>query len=202
MNYCSQCGARVQQRIPAGDNRQRYVCDACDTIHYQNPKVIAGCIPEWQDKILLCRRAIEPRYGLWTLPAGFMENDETMQQAAARETREEANTNVEIHSLYVLFNLPHINQIYVMFRSHLLDCDYGPSSESLEVELFEERNIPWDRIAFPVIEETLRRYFKDRNIGKFNTYIGDIIRLPSEPPGKSYRFQVTYLNPTQGLLKK
>ena len=180
MRYCSQCGSELDLRVPAGDDRPRHVCPACGTIHYQNPKVVVGCIPEWDDKILLCRRAIEPRYGLWTLPAGFMENGETSQQGAARETLEEARARVEVKDLYSLFNLPHINQVYLIFRSRLLDLDFGPGPESLDVRLFDEANIPWGEIAFPVIKETLALYFRDRATGGFALRAGDIVRLDGD----------------------
>ena len=180
MNYCSECGASVSLRVPDNDNVPRHVCEACGEIHYSNPKVVVGCIPQWQDKILLCRRAIEPRHGLWTLPAGFLENDETTIQGAARETREEAMARVDIQDLYALFNLPHINQVYVMFRASLLDPDFGPGPESLEVQLFDEQEIPWNDMAFPVIEQTLRLFYEDRTRGRFIIHTGDIIRLPGE----------------------
>ncbi len=176
MKYCSLCGSKVTLRIPEGDNLPRYVCDTCDTIHYQNPKIVAGCIPEWGDKVLLCRRAIEPRYGLWTLPAGFMENGETTVEAAARETLEEATAGVRDLTLYALFNLPHINQVYVMFRGHVVDGQAAPGAESLEVDLFPEEAIPWEDLAFPVIRETLELYFDDRRTGRFSTRMGDVIR--------------------------
>jgi len=181
MNYCSECGERVRVRVPEGDSLPRHVCDACGTIHYQNPKIVVGCIPEWEDRILLCRRAIEPRYGLWTLPAGFMENGETVQQGAARETLEEARARVEIGALYTLFNLPHINQVYMLFRSRLLDADFGPGAESLEVELLDESQIPWDDIAFPVIRESLLLYYQDRARGDFPLRSGDIVRVDGPP---------------------
>ncbi len=174
MKYCSQCAGPVTVRVPEGDNLPRHVCDRCGTIHYQNPKIVAGCIPEWADRILLCRRAIEPRYGLWTLPAGFMENGETTAEGAARETLEEANAQVEICSLYALFNIPHISQVYLMFRARLLNERFGPGSESLEVELFSEADIPWQELAFPVVRETLRRYLDDRRRGEYPLQIGDI----------------------------
>ena len=182
MKFCSQCGAPVSARVPEGDTRHRHVCDSCDTIHYQNPNIVAGCIPEWEDRILLCRRAIEPRRGLWTLPAGFMENDETTLDAAKRETYEEANAKVEVLSLYTLFNLPHINQVYVIFRGKLIDTSYSPGSESLEVELYQEQDIPWGKLAFPVVQETLKLYYQDKARGSFVVHTGDIIRLPGEEP--------------------
>jgi len=174
MNYCSLCGAKVALKIPEGDNLPRYVCTACGEIHYQNPKIVTGCIPEWQDKILLCKRAIEPRHGLWTLPAGFMENNETTAQAALRETLEEANARAQIIRLFALFNIPHISQVYIMFRAKMTDLDFKPGLESLEVELFSENQIPWDELAFPVIKTTLVKYFKDRAAGKFNIHVEDV----------------------------
>ncbi len=174
MKFCSLCGADVVLSVPPGDNRQRFVCSACGEIHYQNPKLVTGCIPEWEDKLLLCRRAIEPRYGLWTLPAGFMENEESAQQGAARETLEEANARVSVEQLYTIFNLPHISQVYLLFRGKLDDLDFSPGSESLEVALFREDEIPWEQLAFPVIYETLRYYFEDRKRGVFVPRVGDI----------------------------
>jgi ADP-ribose pyrophosphatase YjhB (NUDIX family) len=141
---------------------------------------VVGTIPEWEDKILLCRRAIEPRYGLWTLPAGFLENDETTIEGAARETLEEASARVEVASLYALFNLPNVNQIYVMFRARLLDLQYGPGPESLEVCLYDESQIPWDKLAFPVIHQTLQLYYADRRRGEFGTHAGDIVRIAGD----------------------
>ncbi|MEA3275687.1 MAG: NUDIX hydrolase [Pseudomonadota bacterium] len=188
MKYCSQCGAEVRVLVPAGDNRPRHVCGSCGAIHYQNPKIVVGCIPEWGEKILLCRRAIEPRYGLWTLPAGFMERGETSQQGAARETMEEANARVEVGGLYTLFNLPHIDQVYLIFRSRLLDLDFGPGEESLEVRLFDEAEIPWEEMAFPVIRETMRLYFDDRANGGFSLRSGDIERICEEP--RRYRIRI------------
>jgi len=182
MKYCSQCGETVQLVIPEGDNRERHVCDACGTIHYQNPNVVTGCIPEWNDKVLLCRRAIKPRYGCWTLPAGFLENGESAQQGALRETLEEANAQVELLSLFSTFNMPHISQIYMLFRGRLLDLDFGPGEESLDVQLFREDQIPWDELAFPVIGETLKLYFADRARGRFNSHVGDILRQPGSDP--------------------
>ncbi|MES9836075.1 MAG: NUDIX hydrolase [gamma proteobacterium symbiont of Ctena orbiculata] len=183
MKYCSHCGAEVGVKVPEGDNRPRYVCGSCSTVHYQNPKIVVGCIPVWEQQILLCRRAIEPRYGLWTVPAGFMENGETSQQGAARETLEEACARVEIDGLYTLFNLPHINQVYLLFRSRLLDLEFAAGDESLEVRLFHEREIPWDRLAFPVIKEALKLYCADRETGSYPLRGGTIIRAADKTPG-------------------
>jgi ADP-ribose pyrophosphatase YjhB (NUDIX family) len=177
VKFCSTCGATVCLRIPAGDNRERYVCTRCQTIHYQNPKIVAGSIPEWEGKILLCRRAIEPRYGLWTVPAGFMENGETTEQAAMRETWEEAGARVEITSLYSIFSIPHISQVYMLFRGNLVNGVYEPGHESLECELFDARTLPWERLAFPVVKETLQRYFADKSTNNgFPLQRGEITR--------------------------
>ncbi|MHB8915582.1 MAG: NUDIX hydrolase [Thiobacillus sp.] len=174
MNFCSHCGSTVVVGTPDGDHLPRHMCPVCGTIHYQNPKMVVGCIPEWEDKILLCRRAIEPKYGLWTLPAGFMENGETTLEGAARETWEEAGARIEMGSLYTLFNLPHINQVYLMFRARLLDLDYQSGIESLETRLFSEAEIPWDDIAFRTVRATLELYFADRRSGGFEFHFGDI----------------------------
>ena len=162
MKFCSNCGSEVSHRIPEGDDRPRYVCDSCDTIHYSNPRVIVGCVPEYEGRILLCRRAIEPRSGLWTLPAGFMENGETTRQGAARETWEEARAEVYEQQLYRVFDVPNINQVYMFYRARIVDGAFGVGPESLEVELFTEDSIPWDEIAFPVVFHTLKEFFHDR----------------------------------------
>ncbi len=176
MKYCSYCAAELIYAIPDDDNRHRYVCTSCNVIHYQNPKVVTGCLPVWEDKILLCKRAIEPRYGYWTLPAGFMECGETTLEAAIRETREEANARVEVESLFTVFNLPHVDQVYMMFKSRLLDLDFSAGEESLDVALYKEDEIPWDDLAFRTIKETLRLYFEDKKAGKFRQHTGDITR--------------------------
>jgi len=176
MKYCSECGQAVSLDIPEGDNLPRYICKSCQTIHYHNPKIVAGCLLSWQDKVLLCKRAIEPRYGSWTLPAGFMENDETTVQAAAREAWEEACARSAILELYTLHNLPHINQVYLMFRGELTDGYAKAGIESLEVGLFTESDIPWDEIAFPVIHETLEFYLQDSKTGHFPVRMGDVTR--------------------------
>ena len=175
MNYCPECGSPVELRLPQDDHRERHVCTVCNTIHYQNPKLIIGAIPEWEDgRILLCRRAIEPRSGLWTLPAGFMENGETTTQAAARETLEEANARIEVLDLYEMYNLPYINQVQLLYRAKLLDLDFSPGVESLEVGLFGEDDIPWDTLAFRPICYTLKHYFDDRRKGDFRFRSADL----------------------------
>ncbi|HEY8555647.1 MAG TPA: NUDIX hydrolase [Burkholderiales bacterium] len=178
MKYCSKCGSPVDLRVPDGDHVARHVCGECGEIHYINPKVVVGCVPRWEDRVLLCRRAIEPRYGLWTLPAGFLEINETTIEGAVRETLEEASARVRIQQLYALFNLPHVNQVYVMFLADLVEPKFGPGPESLEVALYEERDIPWEQIAFPVVEQTLKLYFADRRTGHFPVRTGDIVRTP------------------------
>ncbi len=175
IKFCSHCGASVSVAIPHGDNRPRHVCDQCGSIHYQNPKVVVGCIPTWENKVLLCKRAIEPRSGYWTLPAGFMENLETLEQGALRETWEEACAKPIHPALYAIYSLPRISQIYVMFRAQLRSVDdFGTGEESLDVRLFSESDIPWDNIAFKVINLTLTRYFDEKKEGQFS-FINGII---------------------------
>lgn len=170
MNFCSQCGAPVSLRVPPGDNLPRHVCDACGTIHYQNPKVVVGALPVWKDQVLLCRRAIEPRYGLWTLPAGFMENNETAAQGAARETSEEAGARIELGPMFSFVDIPGISQIHIIFRATLLATDFNPGEETLEAALFDEAQIPWDALAFRSVEFTLRRFFEDRKAGTYRLH--------------------------------
>ena len=181
MKFCSQCGSHVEHKIPEADNRPRYVCVSCEYIHYQNPNIVAGTIPVWQDKILLCKRAIEPRYGFWTLPAGFMENAETTTEAAIRETWEEAEAKVMIDGFFSMLNVPQVDQVHIFFRAHLLEEKFASGSESLEVALFSEDEIPWDELAFPTVKTTLRLFFDDRKAGTFGTHVADVIR-PHRPP--------------------
>ena len=176
MNFCSYCGAKVSLLVPVGDNRQRHVCVECGTIHYQNPNIVTGCIPEWDDKILLCKRAIEPRYGTWTLPAGFLETGESSMFGAAREAMEEANAEMRDLQLFSIFSIPHINQVYTFFRGTLHQGAASPGEESLEVKLVSEDEVPWDRLSFPVVMETLKLYFEDRKSGRYTTHYGEIIR--------------------------
>ncbi len=169
MKYCSACAAQLIWSIPTGDTTHRHVCPECHTIHYSNPKIIVGCLPVWADnKVLLCRRAIEPRFNFWVLPSGFMENKETIQEGALRETREEANAKVSIHYLHTVYNIPHISQVYLLFKSDLLSLDFFPGSESLEVRLFTEEEVPWDRIAFSAIYYALKCFFSDLNNNNHN----------------------------------
>ena len=176
MKFCPACGQPVQLSIPPGDNLPRSVCTACGTIHYDNPKLVVGCVPEWQGKILLCKRAIEPRRGYWTTPAGFMENGESLQGAAARESWEEAEARVEIGSLLSITHVLHARQVHVNFRGKLLDGKFGAGAESLQVGLYEEADIPWSEIAFPSIEFALRSYFEDRRTATETVHFNDINR--------------------------
>jgi len=182
MSYCSHCGSgRLEFRIPEGDTLPRFVCAACGTIHYQNPKVVVGCLPAWEGRVLLCKRAIEPRYGLWTLPAGFLENGESLAAGAMRETLEEANARVTLEELYTVISLPQINQVYMLFRARLDDLGFGPGAESLEVRLYDEADIPWEHLAFRTITRTLRNYFLDRREGAFPLRLSTLERRPPPP---------------------
>lgn len=182
MNFCSRCGSSaISLRIPDGDTLPRHVCGSCGEIHYQNPKIVVGCLPVWDDRVLLCRRAIEPRHGLWTLPAGFLENGETVVAGAERETLEEASARVTVGELYTLISLPQINQVYMVFRATLSDLAFGPGPESLEVRLFAEEDVPWERLAFRTIARTLRNFFLDRKLGTFALRVSALKRSPPTP---------------------
>ncbi len=187
MKFCSECGGPVSQAIPEGDDRLRHVCRQCGYIHYQNPKVVAGCIPEWEGRILLCRRAIEPRHGYWTLPAGYMENGETTTACAARETLEEACAQVEIGPLFSFLNIPHISQIYLIYCGKLLEKQYAPGYESLEVRLFDFSDIPWNELAFPAIRKTLELYRQDRANHRLRVHSGDILKREGRPGDPHFR---------------
>ena len=174
MNFCSQCGAPVTSMIPEADDRPRFVCDSCATIHYQNPIMVVGTVPETGGRILLCRRAIEPALDKWTLPAGYLENGETLQQGAARETLEEAGYHIANLAPYAIANIVRVNQVYIMFRCSLAERSGPPGSESLEVRLFSPDEIPWQEIAFRSIYEVLRLYCEDREKGMFPVHLLDI----------------------------
>ena len=176
MNFCSNCGTRVVLKVPEGDLFPRHVCENCGTIHYQNPKLVVGSVPEYEGKILLCKRGIEPRLGFWTIPAGFMENDETLEAGAAREALEEARIDVEIGSLLLLANVTHARQVHVFFRSRMRTPDFGVTHESLEVKLVEEHAIPWDNLAFPSTEAALRHYLADRAAGVERHHVAEMRR--------------------------
>ena len=174
IRFCSHCGSGVVHRVPEGDSLVRAVCEACGHIQYQNPKIVVGCLPVYGERILMCKRAIEPRFGFWTLPAGFMENNESAPEGAAREALEEANAKVEIEDLYTVYSIPHISQVYMMFRAKLLDPDVSPGVESLEVKLVTESEIPWDELAFAMVRRTLEHFLEDRRKGVFVPRFGDI----------------------------
>lgn len=174
MSFCIECGAKTVQTIPDGDDKPRAVCLACGYIHYENPKVICGALVTWQDKVLLCRRAIEPKYGLWTLPAGYMELNETMEEGAIRETMEEASAKINVQQLYCLYDIPHIGQIYSLFKAELKDGSFGIGPETLESHLFTEEDIPWDLIAFPSVKQTLIHFFHDRKTHHYPLHLETI----------------------------
>lgn len=168
MKFCSNCASILTIKIPADDSRERYVCESCGSIHYLNPRNVVGCIPVYGDKVLLCRRAIEPRHGYWTLPAGFMELGESTSAGAARETLEEAGAIVEIGPLYSLLNVPHAEQVHIFYLASMSSPHFEAGEESLEVGLFHESDIPWKDIAFPTVKQTLEWYFADRSSGVLN----------------------------------
>lgn len=174
MKFCSNCASLLLRRVPPGDSLPRWVCDACGEIHYQNPKLVIGTVPEWQGRLLLCRRAIEPRYGYWTLPAGFMENDETAGEAALRETLEETGARIELGAPFSLISVPRVNQVHLFYRARLLDLEFKAGEETLEVALFEEAKVPWNEIAFRTVGLTLKRWFADREKGGPGFYSEDI----------------------------
>ena len=183
IKYCAQCGSVIEEKIPLGETLLRAVCPSCRTIHYENPKIVAGSIPEWDGKILLCRRAIEPRLGLWTFPAGFMELGESTEEAAARETLEEAHAEISIHSLFGIFSLPHVSQVYVVYRAHLQNLNFKPGPESLDVQLISLADIPWKDLAFPVIHESLTRYVNDIQAATPQTHSAVV---PTQKPPSFY----------------
>ena len=175
IKHCRQCGTPVQYRIPDdGDTRERAVCPACGTIHYVNPLLVVGTVPYLGDQVLLCKRAIEPRYGKWTLPAGFMELGETMAQGAARETAEEAGAEVEMGAFFSAMSIPRVGQVHVFYLARLLHDRFDPGHESLEARLFTEHDLPWDELAFTTVRETLKCFFADRRLGQFGVHDVDI----------------------------
>jgi ADP-ribose pyrophosphatase YjhB (NUDIX family) len=174
IRHCTSCGAPVVYRVPEGDSRERAVCPACGHIHYENPRNIVGTIPVWNGQVLLCRRAIAPRYGLWTLPAGFMEIGESTEGGAVRETREEAGVEVALKGLYAVINVLPANQVYLFYRGDLDQPSWHPGAESLEVRLFREADIPWEQIAFRCVSQTLQRFFADQRAGRFQVHTFDI----------------------------
>ncbi len=181
MKYCNHCGGDLDWKIPDGDNLPRYICRTCSHIHYSNPRIIVGCLPVWREDgtVLLCRRSIEPRYGYWTLPSGFMENGETVEQGGLRETREEANAEVEIRNLHAVYSIPHISQVYMLFLADLKNLNFSAGPESLEVRLFAEDEIPWEDLAFSSVRFSLERYFDDVKTGRAGLHVDAFIREES-----------------------
>jgi ADP-ribose pyrophosphatase YjhB (NUDIX family) len=174
MKFCANCAAPVVKRVPPGDTLARWVCDACGEVHYQNPKLVVGTLPELEGRLLLCRRAIEPRYGYWTLPAGFMENAETVADAALRETLEEAGARVELGAPFSMISVPGVNQVHLFFLARLRSLEFQPGEETLEVAMFKEADIPWDQVAFRTVAATLRLWFADRGRGAFGFHAEDL----------------------------
>ena len=171
IKHCRNCGQAVVYRVPDdGDTRERAVCPACATIHYENPLNVVGTVPHWGDKVLLCKRNIEPRWGKWTLPAGFMELGETTVEGAARETDEEAGARLEMEGLLTVISVPRVGQVHLFYRARLLSDTFDPGHETIEARLFAEDEIPWDEIAFKTVRETLLRYFEDRRSGSFGVH--------------------------------
>ena len=178
IRHCRQCGAAVVYRVPDdGDTRERAVCPACHTVHYQNPLNVVGTVPFWGangEKVLLCKRNIEPRKGFWTLPAGFMELGETTSAGAARETEEEAGARFELLDLFTVMNVARVGQVHLYYRARLLDTDFAPGHETMEARLFTEDTLPWDDIAFTTVKLTLRQYFRDMKTSQFGIHAIDV----------------------------
>ena len=174
IQHCRVCGQRAEDRVPEADNRERAVCTACGEIHYENPLNVVGTLPVWGEQVLLCRRNIEPRYGFWTLPAGFMELGETAAEGALRETVEEAGAHVEMQALYTLLNVVRAGQVHLFYRARMLDTHLAPGTETIEARLFDEASVPWDQIAFRTVRTTLEHFFADRKRGVFELHTGDI----------------------------
>ena len=176
IQHCRACGSAVAYRVPDdGDTRERAVCPACGTIHYENPLNVVGTVPALGDRVLLCKRNIEPRWGKWTLPAGFMELDETTSQGAARETDEEAGAQIEMGPLFSVLNVPRVGQVHLFYLATLLSDRFNPGYETIEARLFTEDEIPWDELAFRTVKATLERYFADRRAGRFGMHCIDIV---------------------------
>jgi len=173
-HFCSNCGHAITRRVPEGDSRVRDCCDQCGAIHYVNPRPVVGTIPVWNDQVLLCLRGIEPRLGFWTLPAGFMEVGESSADGARRETQEEACARIELGPLFSMIDVPAVEQLHIFYRARLLDLDFSAGAETLEVRLFSQADIPWDRIAFRTVTTTLRLFFEDRSKGLFGTHTSEI----------------------------
>ena len=174
IKHCKTCGGAVHYQVPADDNRDRAVCSVCHTVHYENPLNVVGTVPVWGDQVLLCRRNIEPRYGLWTLPAGFMELGESTAEGALRETVEEAGARIELQGLFTVLNVVRVGQLHLYYRARLQDTDFAPGPETIEAKLFLEDEVPWDELAFRTVRETLKHWFEDRRRDQFQLHCADI----------------------------
>ena len=176
IKHCRNCGIAVVYRLPDdGDTKERAICPACTTVHYENPLNVVGTVPYWGDKILLCKRNIEPRFGKWTLPAGFLELGETTAQGAARETHEEAGAQIEMEGLFSIISVARVGQVHMFYRARLLSDQFAPGVETIETQLYAEHEIPWDEIAFRTVKETLELFFADRRAGHFGVHDVDIV---------------------------
>jgi ADP-ribose pyrophosphatase YjhB (NUDIX family) len=174
IQHCRVCGSTITYRIPSDDNRERAVCNSCGEIHYENPLNVVGTVPVWCEQVLLCRRNIEPRFGMWTLPAGFMELGESTAQGALRETIEEAGAQVEMQGLFTMLNVVRVGQVHLYYRARMLSTELNPGPETIEARLFTEQDIPWAELAFRTVRETLQHFFADRRQGHFGLHVGDI----------------------------
>lgn len=174
IKHCKACGSPTTYVVPADDSLERATCTACLTVHYENPLNVVGTLPVWEDKVLLCRRNIEPRYGKWTLPAGFMELNETTEEGAVRETTEEAGARIQLQGLYTLMNVVSVGQVHFFYRARLLDTDFAPGPETIEAQLFAEHEVPWDELAFRTVRQTLEHFFADRRRGQYGLLCADI----------------------------
>ena len=174
IKHCRVCGAPAAYRVPVDDNRERATCTACGEIHYENPINVVGTVPVWGEQVLLCRRNIEPRYGFWTLPAGFLELGESTAEGALRETDEEAGARIELQGLFTVLNVVRVGQLHLYYRARMLDTTLAPGPETIEARLFREDEVPWDQIAFRTVRQTLEHYFADRTSGVFPVHAGDI----------------------------
>lgn len=170
LHYCTQCANSLVRIIPPDDNRVRDVCLQCGSVHYQNPRNVVGVVPIWQDKILLCRRAIEPRYDTWTLPAGFMELKENTTEGALREADEEAGVKLELGPLFTLIDVPEVSQVHVYYLAKVLSPELNPGAESLEARFFSFDEIPWDNLSFKTVSTTIEHYLADHAKGEFSVH--------------------------------
>lgn len=172
MKFCSNCGSTIQYGKLDTEHMPRFFCPTCHTVHYQNPTIIVGCLPIWEDKVMLCKRGIEPQYGMWNIPGGFMENDETVEIGAVREMVEETNGNVKVIGLHTVYTVLPVNQVHLHFLTELVDLNYSLTEESIDIQLFTERDIPWQDIAFASSLFALKMYFEDRKLGIRRTHLG------------------------------